>query len=140
MDGSQNPVTIKIPQRHEVPLYWPQIEPWVTEAVAYTAGCYEPIDIYRQILLGELGLWLMMDGTQPIAFATTRTDKSPRRWLLGVPFIGGTRLEEWWRPLLEHLERFAKTCGCDGISGGGRAGWAKLAGFEKRGLWLVKDL
>lgn len=139
MDGSNHPITIKLPGMAETAHYWPKILPWVEEAVAYTSGCYLAIDVYHQILQGELGLWLMMDGDQPVAFAITRTEKHPRRWLMGIPFIGGTRMDEWARPLLKHLEGFARTAGCDGLSGGGREGWQKY-GFKKAGIWLVKDI
>src|ERR1700730_4049187 len=133
VDGSQTAITIYVPTLQEVSHFWDEIKPWVDETAEYTAGCYQSIDLYRSILGNDLRLWLVMEERHPIAFAMTRLEKHPRRWLLAVPFIGGNRLNEWWRPLLEHLTAFAKFAGCDGLSGGGREGWGKLAGFQKKG-------
>lgn len=139
MDGGNNPITIKMPQKHEIPFYWQMILPWVEKSVEYTAGCYLAIDIYRQVLMGEFGLWLVMDGERPIAFALTKVEKTPRRWLFSIPYLAGERMDEWAAVMQDHLEKAAKALGCDGMSGGGREGWRKF-GFRKTGVWLVKDI
>lgn len=139
VDGSQNPISIYVPTLPEASCFWPLIKPWVDETVGYSAGCYESVDLYRSMLNGELRLWLVIEEGKPLAFAMTRIEKHPRRWLLAVPFIGGNRMTEWWKLLLEQLTTYAKFVGCDGMTGGGREGWGKLAGFKNRGCWLVKD-
>lgn len=140
MDGGETPLAIRICLPASLARYWPDIKPWVQECVAFTAGCYQEIDLYRSVLHGEHGLWLIIEGERPIAFVMTKIEKHPRRWLLSVPFVGGIRMQEWWKPMLEQLIGFAKHCGCDGISGFGREGWQRLIGMKKKAVWLVKDI
>lgn len=45
---------------------------------------------------------------------------------LEVPYLAGTRMDDWLAPGFEVVENIARNMGCDRIRGGGRKGWLRL--------------
>ena len=137
-----------LPTIEALPRVWPHISAWAAETCKHSAGCYEAVDIYRAIMMNEMRLWLAhpvgasIAFEPPIAFAVSRVLRYPRKWFLDVPFIGGEegRMDEWFRPLFDVLIAFSHASGCQGrLSGGGRKGWLRKAGFREAGVWAVYE-
>jgi len=120
---------------------WKQIEPFMEGAARYTYGRYTSDDIYNCIEDGSHQLWVAYEGSEFKGAVATNILIYPKRKLLSMVFCGGIKLNEWKKPMLILLQRFAKDMGCDGIESVGRRGWEKV--FKDDGykaLWVTYEL
>lgn len=120
---------------------WPLVDKYIADALVFTRGAWLPQDVCDACEKGNMQLWLATDteGDQVLAALVSEITDYPRRRIIGVPFIGGKRLREWFRPALAMIEAWSKEMGCDGLQGGARRGWGKLAKMEEVGVILWKD-
>jgi hypothetical protein len=129
---------ISLPPLDELARDWPTIEPILKRATDRVRG-FEPIDILRSVMLGHMTMFLVREHGRIVAVATTQVHQFPRCRVLEVPFIAGTGLKRWWRPLLDALDAQAEATDCVDIAGWDRKGWARF-GFETKGVALVRRL
>jgi hypothetical protein len=136
--SSADDITIDLPPLDEIARCWPILEPILKRATDRCRG-YEPIDVLQQLMLGQLNMFVIRDRQRITAVAVTNARQFPRCRVLEVPFIAGTGLKRWWRPLLDALDAQAESLGCVDISGWDRKGWAAF-GFRVSGVTLVRRL
>jgi len=117
---------------------WCEIEPLLKKATDRTAG-YEPIDLFRLVMLGQRILWLVEHGSEIAAVAVGELKPYPRCRVLEVPFIAGRGLKAWHQQLLDALDAYARATGCSALMGFDRRGWEHY-GFREIGVVLERRL
>lgn len=105
---------------------WTKAEPLLAKAVERSSGRYTEIDILHELLTGRLGLWLVLEGAEPIAAMTSMIELYPRKKVLVLDWAGGERLEEWLPLAHEVFTRYAKANGCTEAQCRGRKGWERV--------------
>ena len=110
---------------------WPEVEPYVSKALKYASGKYEPDDVRDLVVQYGYPLWVAFDGTGIKGAVITRFIQYPRKKYLFLEFCGGRDGFSWKEPMLSVLRSWAKDNECDGIEGAGRDAWQKV--FESDG-------
>jgi len=131
-------IVVSLPPLDEIARCWPILEPILERATKRIRG-YEPVDILRLVMAERMGMFVVRDAGRIIALAVTEPRQFPRCRVLEVPFVAGTGLKRWWRPLLNALDAQAEALGCIDLCGWDRKGWAHF-GFEVAGVALVRRL
>ena len=134
--------TICDPPPEHLPYLWPQIEPHLKRATAYTHGLYEPIDLLTEALQGKVKIWISWNEEEKTTEAAmvSRICQYPRGRTCSVPFIGGRNLRGWKDKFVSVIEAYARAQGCGAMEGGRRKGWVRAAGYEVSGVILFKEL
>lgn len=133
-----NPIVVRLPTIDEIARRWIDLELMLKRATDTTC-CYEPVDLLRTVMLGQMAMWFVEDGDKLLATLVTEVKQYPRRRILECPFIAGHGIERWHRVLMAALEDHARKFGCSHIAGSGRGGWLKF-GFQKGGEFWVRPL
>lgn len=114
-----------------------RLEHHIEEALKYSQGTHELVDVLNQIAKGELQLWPGKDTaviTQVITF--------PRKKTLHVFLAGGNQKE--LKELDPFVVEWAKNQGCSALTFTGRMGWAKSKmrdiGFETTHVMMSKEI
>lgn len=138
VSSADEEIAITLPPPDELARCWPILEPMLKRATDRVRG-YEPIDLLHATMSGRMSMFVVREGGGIAAAAVTEVRQFPRSRTLEVPFIAGTGLKRWWRPLLEALDAQAEALGCVDLAGWDRKGWAGY-GFEVCGVALVRRL
>lgn len=117
---------------------WPQISA-LLEPLLAEDGLYVATDILAEHLKGEKKIWVAWHG-KVLAVFVTQIVTYPRKRVLGIPYIAGSQMELWKDKFIEVSEAYAKAMGCHRIAGSQREGWVRVAGYQKHGVVLVKEL
>ena len=80
-------------------------------------------DIISDLYAGRSALWLVYIGDTLVAAITTSIVRHPRRKVLFIEFVGGTRMKEWMEYVLNMLTHVAKETGLEAIEADGRDGF-----------------
>ena len=108
---------------------WAKAAEMLGKALKTTRPRYNLDSLRAELDRGVLVLWLVLDGTEPVAAFTTRIADYPESRGLCMDWIGGARMAEWL-PLAQPLmEKYARDNGCTHLEGYGRKAW---------GRWLQK--
>ena len=132
-----------IPPDH-VSKIWLKVLPHVRSLVEESDGRVSEMSIYQETLRGEQLLWLAMepDGSEVHGFITTKLTQYAKIKMAALEYCAGNDANEWFLPLMEIIEKWAKQYGCDGIEMiCGRRGWTrkfKQAGFKDKFTWAEK--
>lgn len=97
---------------------WQRCKHWIEAALEYSQGSFLIEDIEERVFDGRMQFWPGHNCAM-----VSEIQEYPRKKWLHIPFIGGN-LEEV-KSMQPHLWSFAKFMGCDGMTGGGRPGWAR---------------
>jgi len=127
-------IAVTLPPIAEIAQCWPIIEPILKRATDRAAG-YEPIDILQLVMMGRMSLIIVRDVGRIVAVTVLEVRQLPRCRVLEVPFVAGTGLKRWHRPLLELIDAQAESAGCSDIMGFLRKGWLKF-GFDYDGVMV----
>jgi hypothetical protein len=133
---------VPIPSRDAAGV-WPLALPLLDPAIALAGGDFEPSDVLAAIEARDFQLWLAQSDDDVIGAVVSTLTVYPRGKALGCLFVGGEigRIEEWWRPMLAALEKFAHATACRRIEGALRPGWSRLLpGMKIVGAMMRKDL
>lgn len=106
-------------------IVWDDAEKLLTPAINTAGGKFNANDVKQGIESGMLTLWLVVDGTKPVAAITTRIIEYPGCRAMALDWIGGRRMKEWLPLAQETIERFAKDNGCVHLEGYGRKAWGR---------------
>lgn len=122
---------------------WSIIEPMLARVTKETHGCYEPIDVLKEVMAGTQVMWAAFDPERKTidAVMTTCIASYPRKKHVRVLFVSGSRLSSWRTEFIEALEKYARDMKCAGIEGAFRRGWARVyPGMKETGVSLYKEL
>lgn len=121
---------------------WPQLEPLIASALQKVQNdCYLPRDIWRACREGQMIAWIdWVDESRVRAVAVTEIHNLPQKRICNIPFVAGTQIKEWLPGMLDAIEKYAREIGCDRMTGGGRKGWIRAAGFKEWALVVMKDI
>jgi hypothetical protein len=103
---------------------------------------YTTMDILLDILEDKETLWIAFEGQKILGALTTGIVPYPHRLMLVGQFLGGERIMDWRKPMLETLDKFAKDQGCTGFEMAGREGFLKVLGpfgWRKKYTVFEKD-
>jgi hypothetical protein len=128
------PLSIRVPAVAEVAERWHAIAPLLEKATRRTEGRYEPVHLLQQAMAmpPQAGFWLIEDGPEDNKQLVAVAVGQFRTWPTGmrdldIPFLGGSRLSEWWPLFVEATEKCARQAGCAAITSAvGRRGWSKF--------------
>ena len=127
---------VRLPLLDELLLVWPHVAGLLHRATART-GCYEPIDVLKLAMAGQVGIWLCEVDGAIAAVLVSEVKQYPRRRILEMLFAGGDRMREWLPVAIAQLDAHARACGCSHISTLGRPGWIRAWGGEATGDIVV---
>ena len=108
---------------------WTQVKPMIEMAIKTTRPRYDINSVRYALDNGELLLWLVLDGTEPVAALTTRIADYPHSRGLCLDWIGGKRMREWLPMAHDIMRKYAYDNDCTHLEGYGRKAW---------GRWLEK--
>lgn len=83
--------------------------------------------IAQEIREGQSLLWLVYLGDTLTAAITTAVITHPRRSVLKIEFLGGTRMNEWVGVAADFLAEMARKAGLPALEADGRKGFEKIA-------------
>lgn len=83
--------------------------------------------IAKEIREGQSLLWLVYLGDTLTAAITTAVITHPRRSVLKIEFLGGTRMNEWVGVAADFLADMARKAGLPALEADGRKGFEKIA-------------
>jgi hypothetical protein len=131
---------VRLPPLDELVEHWPTVAAHLRRATVRT-GCYEPVDLLRLAMAGQVGIWVCeVDGEIAAAIAT-EVRQFPRRRILEVMFGGGSRLKDWIAPLVAALDTHARELGCSHVATTARPGWLRAYGAEATGdIVMVRNI
>ena len=139
---SEIQITIAKPQEC-VPL-WRYVREYLKPAVDLSQGRWNLEYVLAGLATGRQNLWLAADEEgKIIAAATTEVVDYPLKRMLTMHFIGGEDFDRWYTLMLNGMNEFAKSAGCDGIECVARMGfwkWFKEDGFEKNSAFYERKL
>ena len=108
---------------------WKKSERLIDKLQRVSHGRFESQDILHELFTGKQQFWAVWDeeveGLPIIGVVITEVMQYPQRRILSIQYCTGSRLDEWMSDIIELLEQWAKTCGCDGMELTGRRGWAR---------------
>lgn len=127
---------MRIVQPHELAILWPQVEPWISAAIAEGQGDENATDVLVALARGLYMLWI-----EPDKFAAVvQLSVFPRQRVATVLYLGGSDLDAMKRLLREEGIPWARAQGIDVLRVWGRAGWERVLGLERKGVILQADL
>jgi hypothetical protein len=107
-------------------------------AEPYSGGRYRVNDMFRDCCSGLQHLWVVLDGEDVVAAATTRFTEYPTGRMLSAQFCGGSRLSEWIDDIDKAFSSFADQNNCMlGVEFTGRHGWEKVLPDKWRKEFVV---
>ena len=132
-----------VPAQHVNPV-WLKALPHVRKLVEEAEGRVTELSVYEEVASGQKLFWAAMedDGSRVYGFITTTINQYPKLKMASLEYCAGEDADSWFIGLMEVIEHWAKSFGCDGIEMVcGRRGWTrkfKQAGFSDKFTWAVK--
>jgi hypothetical protein len=110
---------------------WPEVVRMLEPSVETSKGKFSIEDIRNEIACGDLVLWIIVKGSTPVAFYTTRLIEYPGRRAMAMDWLGGSGVLSWRDAALDAMETHARANGCQHLEGYGRLAWGRI--LERRG-------
>lgn len=137
---------IRPPTLDELWLRGWEVLPLLRKATDRSGGTYLPTDVLREIVIGQVGIWLVEDEREDlIAIAVAGSRQLPQRKVIQISFVAGKRLVEWWPIFVEEMDALARRAGASRIYAFGRPGWIRF--WKSRGVamhvtseMLIRDI
>tara|TARA_R110000787_G_scaffold36714_2_gene93525 strand:+ start:405 stop:887 length:483 start_codon:yes stop_codon:yes gene_type:complete len=124
---------------------WPKVRHYLKKAAVRTYGRYDLDDILVSCTDYDSAMWIAFrkETMEIVGVVVTNFRQYPRKRYLDLMFIGGETGtgQQWKKPMLDMLRRWAKDNNCDGIESAGRPGWARMfkdEGYEVK--WHTYEL
>lgn len=122
---------------------WHIFEPMFKTVTDKSRGCFEPIDILKEILAGRQIMWAAVgDPAKGPVYAVMTTEIIQlRKRVCKVLWIAGDHMEMWMPDWIETIEKYGRDQKCDFGEGFMRRGWLRVwPGTEENGVNIIKDL
>ena len=115
------------------------VEPLLAPAIE-RGGDLAPVDVFREVIAGNMQLWVIAQGGRVVGACVTKVAQRPRRKVVTVVYVGGANMPEWLG-LLSEIEGWARAIGAQCVQVVGRKGWKRvLEGYRADSVVLTKDL
>lgn len=128
---------------HLVASMWHYAEPYVKRALDHTSGELRHGDFLKACCAQDIQLWLISHGDRVVAAVTTEIVVYPHRKHCRVITLAGSGFAEWIELVVNTLDDFAASMGCDAMEAHVRKGLVpKLApfGYKHKHSVVVKEL
>jgi len=109
----------------QVSSVWAYVLPHIEAAVKHSEGELQPEDVFPNLCMGDMQLWVVVNDTKLQATVITQIIDYPRKTILRVLCLGGRGLKEWYH-LFYQIEDFAKSNNCSAIEAWARKGFEKM--------------
>jgi hypothetical protein len=109
----------------QVASIWEYVLPHIQAAVDHSEGELEANDVFAPLCMGDMQLWVVVDGDAICATLVTEIITYPRKRILRILSLGGRGLRKWYY-LFPEIEKFAVAQGCDTIEAWARKGFEKM--------------
>jgi len=111
--------------------------------VVEAEGRVSEMTMYEEFLRNNQMLWIAVDDKRNVlGFISTKINQYAKINMASLEYCAGEDAEEWFQPLMNVIEKWAKEYHCDGIEMVcGRKGWTrkfKEAGFKDKFTWAEK--
>lgn len=114
-----------------IDVLWPEVVRMMKPSVETSQGKFTIEDVRADILQGTLVLWVILRGTSPVAFYTTRIIEYPNRRAMAMDWLGGSGVSSWKDAALDEMEQHARTNNCRHLECYGRMAWGRI--LQRRG-------
>lgn len=113
----------------------------IAEALPYAKGRWTLAGIESDLADGGKRLWGVFHGPKLICAIVTVNTDFPAARVCTILVCGGRDVDSWVAMALGKIEAAARADGCGQVEIIGRPGWErKCRGYDKAGVWLVKEL
>ena len=109
----------------QVASIWAYVLPHIEAAVEHSEGELLPEDVFTNLCMGDMQLWVVVKDTKIQATVITQIIDYPRKNILRVLCLGGRGLKQWYH-LFYQIEDFAKSNNCSAIEAWARKGFEKM--------------
>lgn len=113
-------------QSHDAEKWWPVVDDWCCRALNRGGALLHLRDLVEGVAAKDMQLWIVLDDGNPIAVTITQIEQWKRGKVLSAFVIGGDDMHKWLAQLDDVLTRYARSLGCDFITGEGRKGWERV--------------
>ncbi len=126
---------------NDLPKLWPQLEPMIKEACAWSAGQFNVIGIVNGILSGEYRLAAFFDRNTITGMMVMTVSEFPTgKRILDIMLASGSALKEWLHHQTQ-LDDYAKSFGCSTIRMIGREGLQRfLTEWKRTAIVLEREI
>jgi len=123
------------------PHAWLTLGGFVNKAARRYKRDYDLDDIRDAIFDGDAALFGVLVGDEPVAAIVTSETIYPKRKVMEVELVGGSRIGEWWEQAMTQLIAVAKEMGYNAVTTRARPGWRKMAkSFNFRQAYVAYEL
>ena len=125
-----------------VPGAWAMALPLLREPISMSRGCYEPEDVLAMCMASDAQLWLAVDSVHGVIAAYVgKVLQYPRKRTYFSLFMGGKpgQIDKWLKPLIEAVEEWSKTWGCEALEISGRKGWTRKVEGEVIAAHMIRE-
>lgn len=130
---------LRVPKEH-VNALWPTVQNWIEGSLAVSPPFYSADSIRQMAENGDYVMWLISLQGDLVGVAMSELVQYPVALVCNVPWIGGKRMPLWIAEFQRMVEQWGRDAGATHLTGGGRKGWARVAGMEEKGITLVKEI
>lgn len=124
-DAQTPPLTFSYVAPELLDVVWEDAEKLLAPAIATSDGKFTSASVREALDHQMLILWLVSEGTTPIAAITTRVIVFPTRRALAMDWIGGSRMKEWLPIAMPIIREYAAYQKCEHLEGYGRRAWER---------------
>jgi hypothetical protein len=120
---------------------WWEVFPLLRKATDRSGGTYQPIDVLREAINGQVGIWFIEDEAEDlIAVAVAGVRQFPQKRVVQISFIAGRGLAEWWPIFIEEMDKLARASNAASIYGYGRPGWVRFWKSRKIAVHVTSEM
>jgi len=106
--------------------YWGNLHSQIKDAISYSGDEQSPFHVREKILSGRYILLVVVEGQNLLGHCTMSTTEHPNKKILNLVTVGGTRMKEWLKDILEVIETIGRELNCNAIYTCGRKGWERV--------------
>jgi len=109
------------------PHAWVTLGGFVDKAARRYRKDYDLDDMKAAIFEGDAALFGVLVDDEPVAAIVTSETVYPKRRVMEIELVGGSRLNEWWDAAITQLIAVAREMGYGAVNARARDGWSKMA-------------
>lgn len=119
-------ITIEGIQAADAPAMWPHVREWCLNALNSGDALIGIADLEKGVSDRTMQMWVAKEDGKLAAVTLTEIVVWPKGKVLSLFIVGGVDMRAWLAAFEDTLTRYARSQGCEFMSGGGRKGWARV--------------